>query len=143
MCCSKTHPCGHLCGGIADESRCLPCLHGCKNGSEDGASELRQDADDMCMICFTEALSAAPAIQVRGWCRLCSERPHNMYTYMQVHTRAHTFASPQCTHILHHVSADMWSRVSSPLLFECSQEAVVRAQNHIWFLTVSHMQGAC
>nr|5O6C_A Chain A, E3 ubiquitin-protein ligase MYCBP2 [Homo sapiens] len=28
------------------------------------ATSLKQDADDMCMICFTEALSAAPAIQL-------------------------------------------------------------------------------
>ncbi|XP_050038840.1 E3 ubiquitin-protein ligase MYCBP2 [Dermacentor andersoni] len=57
--CSKTHPCGHLCNGIRGETACLPCLHGC------GASKgLRQDADDMCMICFSEALSCAPAVQL-------------------------------------------------------------------------------
>ncbi|XP_077518796.1 MYC binding protein highwire isoform X2 [Amblyomma americanum] len=57
--CSKTHPCGHLCNGIRGETTCLPCLHGCA-----GAKGLRQDADDMCMICFSEALSCAPAIQL-------------------------------------------------------------------------------
>ena len=57
--CSKSLACGHLCGGIRDESPCLPCLHGC---STDTA--LKQDAEDMCMICFTEALSCAPALQV-------------------------------------------------------------------------------
>ncbi|XP_075279518.1 E3 ubiquitin-protein ligase MYCBP2 isoform X14 [Opisthocomus hoazin] len=58
--CSKTHPCGHPCGGVKNEEHCLPCLHGC----EKSTTTLKQDADDMCMICFTEALSAAPAIQL-------------------------------------------------------------------------------
>ncbi|NXD08304.1 MYCB2 ligase, partial [Nothocercus nigrocapillus] len=58
--CSKTHACGHPCGGVKNEEHCLPCLHGC----DKGAATLKQDADDMCMVCFTEALSAAPAIQL-------------------------------------------------------------------------------
>ncbi|XP_058885305.1 E3 ubiquitin-protein ligase MYCBP2 isoform X8 [Acipenser ruthenus] len=58
--CSKTHPCGHPCGGVKNEDQCLPCLHGCDKST----SCLKQDADDMCMICFTEALSAAPAVQL-------------------------------------------------------------------------------
>ncbi|XP_014287849.1 E3 ubiquitin-protein ligase MYCBP2 isoform X3 [Halyomorpha halys] len=58
--CSKVHPCGHMCGGIQGETECLPCLHGCS-----GDTKLKQDADDMCMICFTEALSSAPAIQLK------------------------------------------------------------------------------
>ena len=57
--CTKTLPCGHPCGGIRGEETCLPCLHGCQ-----GRDLLKQDADDMCMICFTEALAAAPAVQV-------------------------------------------------------------------------------
>ncbi|XP_069614194.1 E3 ubiquitin-protein ligase MYCBP2 isoform X15 [Ranitomeya imitator] len=58
--CGKTHPCGHPCGGVKNEDHCLPCLHGC----DKSATSLKQDADDMCMVCFTEALSAAPAIQL-------------------------------------------------------------------------------
>ncbi|XP_063604995.1 E3 ubiquitin-protein ligase MYCBP2-like, partial [Penaeus indicus] len=57
--CVRTHDCGHLCGGLKGEASCLPCLHGCAN-----TPSLKQDADDMCMICFSEALSAAPAIQL-------------------------------------------------------------------------------
>ncbi|GAB6023050.1 hypothetical protein CHUAL_007142 [Chamberlinius hualienensis] len=57
--CSKMLSCGHACSGIKNELICLPCLHGCG-----GVSSLKQDADDMCMICFTEALSCAPAIQL-------------------------------------------------------------------------------
>ncbi|XP_018570490.1 E3 ubiquitin-protein ligase MYCBP2-like [Anoplophora glabripennis] len=60
MACNKLLNCGHICGGVLGESRCLPCLHGCFNGSS-----LKQDSDDMCMICFTEALSCAPAIQLK------------------------------------------------------------------------------
>ncbi|XP_021915277.1 E3 ubiquitin-protein ligase MYCBP2-like, partial [Zootermopsis nevadensis] len=58
--CNKLHPCGHMCGGIKGEAVCLPCLHGCS-----AKPTLKQDADDMCMICFTEALSCAPAIQLK------------------------------------------------------------------------------
>lgn len=58
--CNKVHTCGHTCGGIKDETNCLPCLHGCQK-----VASLKQDADDMCMICFTEALSAAPSIQLQ------------------------------------------------------------------------------
>ncbi|CDQ78645.1 unnamed protein product [Oncorhynchus mykiss] len=60
LACSKTQACGHLCGGVRNEKSCLPCLHGCNKS----AGCLKQDADDMCMICFTEALSAAPAVQL-------------------------------------------------------------------------------
>lgn len=58
--CNKVHSCGHICGGVRNERTCLPCLHRCAPGSD-----LKQDADDMCMICFTEALSCAPAIQLQ------------------------------------------------------------------------------
>ena len=58
--CLKTLDCGHPCGGVREESECLPCLFRCSGA----VACLKQDADDMCMICFTEALSAAPAIQV-------------------------------------------------------------------------------
>ncbi|XP_078077740.1 E3 ubiquitin-protein ligase MYCBP2 isoform X18 [Mustelus asterias] len=58
--CGKTHSCGHPCGGVKGEEQCLPCLHGCDKNT----TCLKQDADDMCMICFTEALSAAPAVQL-------------------------------------------------------------------------------
>lgn len=53
----KVHNCGHVCGGLAGEANCLPCLQGCRPNAG-----LKQDADDMCMICFTEALSCAPAV---------------------------------------------------------------------------------
>ncbi|XP_011315230.1 E3 ubiquitin-protein ligase MYCBP2 isoform X2 [Fopius arisanus] len=59
--CSKIHTCGHICGGVRSEKNCLPCLHRCQSDS----TQLKQDADDMCMICFTEALSCAPAIQLQ------------------------------------------------------------------------------
>ena len=59
LACTSILPCGHFCGGILNETNCLPCLHGCS-----GSSGLRQDADDMCMICFTEALWPIPSIQL-------------------------------------------------------------------------------
>jgi hypothetical protein len=59
--CDKLLPCGHYCGGLRDDTVCLPCLHGCVSTD---AVLLLQDADDMCMICFTDTLSAAPVIKV-------------------------------------------------------------------------------
>ncbi|KMZ09796.1 uncharacterized protein Dsimw501_GD15825 [Drosophila simulans] len=68
--CLKTKPCGHACGGVTGERKCLPCLqHVCHTRENELAEELRdpkltQDADDMCMICFVEALSCAPSIHL-------------------------------------------------------------------------------
>ena len=63
--CQKTLPCGHLCCGVRDEAKCLPCLQGCKpREGDENTPPLKQDADDMCMICYTEGLSCAPCIQV-------------------------------------------------------------------------------
>ncbi|KRY47660.1 E3 ubiquitin-protein ligase rpm-1 [Trichinella britovi] len=57
--CPKLLPCGHLCGGIAGEARCLPCLR-CR----DGRGSPVQDAEDLCVICYTDPLGAAPAVQL-------------------------------------------------------------------------------
>ncbi|RXG67212.1 Transmembrane protein [Armadillidium vulgare] len=57
--CTRTLDCSHVCGGIKGEMNCLPCLLGCS-----ADATLKQDADDMCMICFSEALSAAPCLQL-------------------------------------------------------------------------------
>ena len=65
--CSKILACGHFCGGIINETTCLPCLHQkCQSISnfDPKKPKLTQDGDDMCMICFTEALSCAPSIQM-------------------------------------------------------------------------------
>ncbi|XP_058840925.1 E3 ubiquitin-protein ligase highwire [Topomyia yanbarensis] len=66
--CTKMLQCGHLCGGIVNEERCLPCLQqkclAAESKSNEKEPKLTQDADDMCMICFTEALSSAPSIQL-------------------------------------------------------------------------------
>ena len=60
--CEKTLACGHPCNGVMGEEDCLPCLH---HGCAMDVAKLKQDADDMCMICYTEGLSCAPCIQVR------------------------------------------------------------------------------
>ncbi|XP_033112056.1 E3 ubiquitin-protein ligase MYCBP2-like [Anneissia japonica] len=57
--CMKVHSCEHICGGIKGEEKHLACLQGCS-----GDPTLKQDSDDMCMVCFTEALSCAPALQL-------------------------------------------------------------------------------
>ncbi|ULT86357.1 hypothetical protein L3Y34_006204 [Caenorhabditis briggsae] len=55
--CQVMHNCNHFCGGIRNEEDCLPCLT-CKK------SEATQDGDDLCVICFTERLGAAPCISL-------------------------------------------------------------------------------
>ncbi|CAL2043031.1 unnamed protein product [Caenorhabditis brenneri] len=55
--CQVMHTCNHFCGGIRNEENCLPCLT-CKK------SEGTQDGDDVCVICFTERLGAAPCISL-------------------------------------------------------------------------------
>ncbi len=68
--CTKNKQCGHPCGGVANEVKCLPCLQlmcndrSAENSEPTYGPKLTQDADDMCMICFVEALSCAPAIQL-------------------------------------------------------------------------------
>ena len=56
--CGKASVCGHYCRGIKDEETCLPCL----SCSYDNA---KQTANDICAICYTDALPAKPSIQVR------------------------------------------------------------------------------
>jgi E3 ubiquitin-protein ligase MYCBP2 len=54
--CGLVKSCGHACGGIAGETECLPCYHGC-----DGPSP---PPGDPCMCCYTDALGAAPAARL-------------------------------------------------------------------------------
>ena len=58
--CDKMLPCGHACCGVKGEEKCLPCLYGCAGDD----SKLKQDAEDMCMMCYTEGLAYAACIQV-------------------------------------------------------------------------------
>ena len=62
--CLRRHPgCGHVCGGVRNESQCLPCL-------DPACVALRPsltnsvDAQGECGICFTESLGQAPAIRL-------------------------------------------------------------------------------
>ena len=50
LACSVTLECGHLCSGVNGETECLKCLK-CHNDNS-----LKQDADDLCVICFTDRL---------------------------------------------------------------------------------------
>lgn len=95
LACSKTHPCGHPCGGVKNEDSCLPCLHGCDKNT----GCLKQDADDMCMICFTEALSAAPAIQVALCSLKASRRDLNLSSCLMFNFLIRF--QLDCTHVFH------------------------------------------
>ncbi|MCP9259804.1 MYCB2 [Dirofilaria immitis] len=57
--CQRQLSCGHICGGIRDEEICLPCMH-CRKPN----TNIKQDADDLCVICFTDRLGGAPCIQL-------------------------------------------------------------------------------
>lgn len=96
--CSKILACGHFCGGIINEANCLPCLHQkCQSafGSDPKKPKLTQDGDDMCMICFSEALSCAPSIQM-----MCGHVFHFHCSKMILQKRWHgariSFAFSQC-----------------------------------------------
>lgn len=76
--CGKRHPdCGHWCGGVRGEHKCLPCLDPeCRKkacgssappltgGSSSSASSKLPDGDEWCPICWTEPLNGAPAIRL-------------------------------------------------------------------------------
>lgn len=73
--CDKTLSCGHACCGVKGEEKCLSCLYGCAGDD----SKLKQDADDMCMMCYTEGLSCAACIQVCTCTRMSYDRSRGWY----------------------------------------------------------------
>lgn len=47
--CHQVHACGHACGGVREEERCLPCLQpDCLEGAKDGHADIH----DFCSICW-------------------------------------------------------------------------------------------
>lgn len=65
--CTRTHPCGHPCGGVRGEKQCLPCLRHCSTALE--GPPLTQDHEDLCVICWCDPLDAAPTIRLKcGHC---------------------------------------------------------------------------
>jgi len=56
--CLQMQRCGHCCGGIKDEVKCLPCLH------PDCERDNTQKNSDYCNICWVEDLGSAPCIQL-------------------------------------------------------------------------------
>lgn len=60
--CAVKLSCGHRCGGVVDEIKCLPCLQ--PQCCSTATAEMNQDGEDMCMVCFSESLLAAPCIQL-------------------------------------------------------------------------------
>ena len=82
--CDKVLSCGHVCHGIRNESRCMPCLecaslegsdsrnecHGEVNKSDTscGSALLQQPsyhcANDLCNICYVETLREAPCLRL-------------------------------------------------------------------------------
>lgn len=130
--CGKRHAeCGHWCGGVRGEERCLPCLHGeCRkkafaaslSSPSSGSQALTvcsaatsstaklPDVDEWCAICWTESLGAAPAIRL-----FCGHVLHHHCAEALVRKgntggRRLTFKSircPLCQAIIQHSSIDV------------------------------------
>jgi E3 ubiquitin-protein ligase MYCBP2 len=71
--CTKTLPCGHVCGGVRGEETCLPCYEVCvlcvcvrdislTMSVFQGCDGVTLDKDQMCNMCFTEPVRLAPTI---------------------------------------------------------------------------------
>merc|ERR1712232_1370355 len=58
--CTKRLPCGHVCCGIRGEEVCLPCLEA--DCEAHIASEMKEDRDTYCNICYTDTLAAQPTV---------------------------------------------------------------------------------
>lgn len=54
-CCARIKDCGHACGGVCEEEKCLPCFHGC-----DGK---HVEASAHCTICY-DTFASSPALQL-------------------------------------------------------------------------------
>jgi hypothetical protein len=60
VCLRRHAACGHACGGVRDEANCLPCLHAdCYE-----ATGCTQEYDEMCYVCYTDHLGAAPTVRL-------------------------------------------------------------------------------
>jgi E3 ubiquitin-protein ligase MYCBP2 len=103
--CSQTHTdCAHLCGGVVGEKQCLPCMKCARD------TRLRQDADDLCVICFTDRLGAAPCVLLQ-----CGHVFHYACVRQSLTKRWHgpriTFAFMRCplcqTSIVHETLEDL------------------------------------
>ena len=69
--CTKILTCGHTCGGVKDETRCPPCLHDCAQSAGSKVAVFRANGpmrrkreEQMCSICLTDKLLAAPVLQL-------------------------------------------------------------------------------
>jgi E3 ubiquitin-protein ligase MYCBP2 len=62
--CTKVLSCSHHCGGVTNETHCLPCLQGCDRPALQRL-KINQDHEDQCMICFTSALADEPCVLLR------------------------------------------------------------------------------
>lgn len=138
--------CGHPCGGVRNETKCLPCLQGC---SDKLGTILKQDADDMCMICFTDALAFAPAILVS-----CCTSSGNLIFHSYIFCpdeyaftkQLITWVSCANVHIFvsaHARVASVWACVPLPLLSLRFGKEMARAEDYIFLLLLPHLQGTC
>lgn len=125
--CGKRHLlCGHWCGGLRGERRCLPCLQpdcrkkGCGGSassspppkSNSGTSQVPPklpDCNEWCSICWTEALGAAPAVRLGCGHVLHHHCVQAMVQRGNVGGRRLTFKNircPLCQAVMQHPSID-------------------------------------
>jgi len=63
LACTRSHSCGHPCGGVRGEERCLPCLQCTESGASSSSDKPLASADDYCTFCMY-AISSEPAIML-------------------------------------------------------------------------------
>uniref|UniRef100_A0A915IBF2 RCR-type E3 ubiquitin transferase n=1 Tax=Romanomermis culicivorax TaxID=13658 RepID=A0A915IBF2_ROMCU len=123
MACKKVLPCGHLCGGIIDEKICLPCLK-CHN-----SPHLRQDAEDICVICFTDTLSSAPSIQLSSCSHVFHYKCCSTVLLKRWHSARITFSfmdCPVCKLEMAHESLDHLLKPLQELKDDVGKKAALR-----------------
>ena len=60
--CDKINKCGHACRGVANERKCLPCLH--VDCSEAAGHFENVNEEELCTICYTSELGAEACSQL-------------------------------------------------------------------------------
>lgn len=110
--CGRRHSnCGHWCGGVRDESSCLPCLQAecsakavARKSAQ--ATQMKLPAfDEWCGICWTESIGSAPAIRLECGHVLHYHCAMALTAKGQIGGRRLNFKSircPLCQAIMHH-----------------------------------------
>lgn len=125
LACIKTLECGHACGGVVNESVCLPCLQCPVDASQksvNGCGVRTQDHEDQYMICFSGGLSEEPCADVLWTCvplRVCERA-----VVSGVERAAHQLWLPPLSHLQSIMGNTTPLPIAHPLA--CPSAAAVR-----------------